>query len=38
MVGFASAEAVPGKLEPDGWAAQLYEAAARVHPAAMPDG
>jgi len=29
MVGFASTEAVPGKLDPDGWAAQLYEAAAR---------
>jgi cytochrome P450 len=28
MVGFASTEAVPGKLDPDGWAAQLYEAAA----------
>ena len=29
MVAFASTEAVPGKLDPDGWAAQLYEAAAR---------
>jgi cytochrome P450 len=28
MVGFASTDAVPGKLDPDGWAAQLYEAAA----------
>ena len=29
MVGFARTEAVPGKLDPDGWAAQLYQAAAR---------
>ena len=29
MVGFANTEAVPGKLDPDGWAAQLYEAAAQ---------
>ncbi|HEV3355873.1 MAG TPA: cytochrome P450 [Pseudonocardiaceae bacterium] len=28
MVGFASTEAVPGKLDPKGWAAQLYDAAA----------
>jgi cytochrome P450 len=28
MVGFASTEAVPGTLDPDGWAAQLYGAAA----------
>ena len=28
MVEFASTQAVPGKLDPEGWAAQLYEAAA----------
>jgi cytochrome P450 len=27
MVGFAMNEAVPGKLDPDGWAAELYAAA-----------
>ena len=28
MVGFAMNEAVPGELDPDGWAAELYAAAA----------
>ncbi|WP_036567424.1 cytochrome P450 [Nocardia sp. BMG51109] len=27
FISFAMTEAVPGKLDPDGWAAQLYEAA-----------
>ncbi|MDQ2812103.1 MAG: cytochrome P450 [Actinomycetota bacterium] len=29
FLGFAATEAVPGKIDPDGWAAQLYQAADR---------
>ncbi|HEY0935104.1 MAG TPA: cytochrome P450 [Trebonia sp.] len=29
FLGFAATEAVPGKIEPDGWADQLYQAADR---------
>jgi cytochrome P450 len=29
FLGFAATEAVPGKIDPDGWAAQLYAAADR---------
>jgi cytochrome P450 len=29
FIGFAATEAVPGSIEPDGWAAQLYAAADR---------
>jgi cytochrome P450 len=29
FIGFAATEAVPGNIEPDGWAAQLYAAADR---------